>query len=242
MAGRPLRVAPLDHDLPEHLVGRWEELMVLKWHEVIYRLTQEGIGAEPSGAVRDFLLFMMLKGVENDRSCRLSVPAHIDEVWHSVLVDPVLYMSLSRIVGIEPVIPHDPMGEFDSDALKMRRRQAASDKFAELYGYPYKCSTLASAVHDHGSSVLTHTPSSEVRDQYIQLYVKDMGGKIFFLWALPAAMIEAVRDAVQRHEGIPVDQQRLIFGGKQLEDGRTLSDYSIVHGSTLHMVLRLRGR
>ncbi|KAI8946543.1 hypothetical protein F4801DRAFT_564098 [Xylaria longipes] len=88
---------------------------------------------------------------------------------------------------------------------------------------------------------LSHASSSNFSPSNFSIEVKTLTGKNIRIQSFPSETINDVKEAIQDAEGIPPNQQRLLFNGGSLEDGRTLSDYRIKNNAVLHMVLRLRG-
>jgi large subunit ribosomal protein L40e len=146
--------------------------------------------------------------------------------------------------------------------------EAMVDPVIDPEGYTYEKEAILSWVNRNGTSPMTRnplsanqlTPNRALRDalrrrrlgfyddasddespECIQLYVKNLSNKTRLISIDPTAFVCELKSKIEEMDGIPIDEQRLIWGGKQLQDENCLSDYNLVHHSTVHLVLRLVG-
>lgn len=145
--------------------------------------------------------------------------------------------------------------EFYSDLLNRNIRKSDYSKSPKDIGFDSMSKLkLCIGTHSHEPQCYTKyttSYSAEKRlaelielsesDYGMQVFVKTLTGKTIHLDVCPSFTIEDVKLLIQNKEGIPPDQQRLIFAGMQLEDDRTLAKYNIQRESTIHIVLRMRG-
>ncbi|XP_072923055.1 uncharacterized protein [Hemitrygon akajei] len=79
------------------------------------------------------------------------------------------------------------------------------------------------------------------KEESMQIFLQNDKGKTTTYDVLPSETVQSFKERVHRQEGVRPDQQRLVYEGKQLEDGRLLSDYNIRPLTTISLLLRLRG-
>ncbi len=150
----------------------------------------------------------------------------IDEAWHSFILMTEQYREFQKALGID--IDHDLLATADPEVLKDSRRAVARALYVVVFGAEPPADIWMTKKRWRSTETL--------------IFVETLTLKKFELHVdLHDDTVKELKELIQEKEGIPPDQQLLVFAGKELKDDRTLESYQILPKSTLVVILKLRG-
>ena len=191
-----------------------------------------------------------LKVIHDDYDATLLSPlsSEIDEAWHSFILRTKDYQNYCRklfghfgknhLPQEKQFLHHNPDGALVSSMEAKQERLVRTQLL-------YRCLYGSSGTNENQQEAMSNSSTSNIplapKLSGPHILVKTLTGRTLFIDVQFSDDIATIRTKIRAKTGMPEDDQRLIFAGKQLEDGRTLSDYNISTGCTLHLVERLRG-
>jgi hypothetical protein len=227
------------------------EQEVVAYPELLYAAKEAAalFGTTAGVAMREFERFVELKVFLRDTDAvKISPTPLMDAMWHAAILDTVFYAGLQVKLGM--MIHHRPSGAHPEEAEARKKRLI---NLGNVYSVRYDSEPFGLAKEVPAPAAVPAVPAvpaaparprtaaPAVPHTLINIAVLTMTGRILHLRVYNSLRIEILKAIITDLVGVPVDQQRLIFSGRQLDDNRRLVEYNIGEGSQLHMILRLSG-
>jgi hypothetical protein len=194
---------------------------------------------------RELVRFLVVKAEANDTDATAYSPSElVDKAWHQLMLFPGFYHKLC-IDLCGQIIDHNPLG---GDEGCEQRQQALKLRYKLCFGRspPVERAGAAKAprqkrLRSASEQATNARPAKTPKSSGFNIVVKCITGKDSALEVEPSDSVYTLKEKYQNKEGVPLGQLSVLFNRVRLEDDRTLSDYNIEEGSTLYMVLELRG-
>ena len=209
--------------------------IVIDTHKRLHNLNNDDIKTLTRAYV-EYLLIKILYGDTGEEKMSFSASPEVDQLWHTNILCTQVYFQLMEVATqLNPdvtFIHHSMSLAADCEEEKERRRAATRKAYEEIFHSP--CSwiqTVAQKLQENDT----------IAEGHMKITVKTLRGEIFHFILSKRSSVIRLKVACQDKIGIPVDQQRLIYAGRQLDDEKLLFEHGVTHGAVLEMVLRLVG-